>query len=136
MPESEDLPVYNARKTPRNRECAKAATKCSLLEMLSEENSDIMCANKTAIRYITSFLWNAHAGPASSICVRSKTRKHLIEQVGCFFVCSVFSEPDEHGRAQGVEETEREEDRTKSDCEAAIRLQAGIMNICVDFTGR
>ena len=97
MPESEDLPVYNARKTPRNRECAKAATKRSLLEMLSEENSDIMCANKTAIRYITSFLWNAQAGPASSICVRSKTRKHLIEQVGCFFVCSVFSEPDEHG---------------------------------------
>ena len=122
MPESEDLPVYNARKTPRNRECAKAATKRSLLEMLSEENSDIMCANKTAIRYITSFLRNAHAGPASSICVRSKTRKHLIEQVGCFFVCSVFSEPDEHGRAQGVEETEREEDRTKSDCEAAVRL--------------
>ena len=97
MPESEDLPVYNARKTPRNRECAKAATKRSLLEMLSEENSDIMCANKTAIRYITSFLWNAHAGPASSICVRSKTRKHLIEQVRCFFVCFVFSEPDEHG---------------------------------------
>ena len=97
MPESEDLPVYNARKTPRNRECAKAATKRSLLEMLSEENSDIMCANKTAIRYITSFLWNAQAGPASSICVRSKTRKHLIEQVRCFFVCSVFSEPDEHG---------------------------------------
>ena len=97
MPESEDLPVYNARKTPRNRECAKAATKRSLLEMLSEENSDIMCANKTAIRYITSFLWNAQAGPASSICVRSKTRKHLIEQVGCFFVCFVFSEPDEHG---------------------------------------
>lgn len=56
-----------------------------------------MCANKTAIRYITSSLWNAQAGPASSICVRSKTRKHLIEQVGCFFVCSVFSEPDEHG---------------------------------------
>lgn len=97
MPESEDLPVYNARKTPRNRECAKAATKRSLLEMLSEENSDIMCANKTAIRYITSFLWNAQAGPASSICVRSKTRKHLIEQVRCFFVCFVFSEPDEHG---------------------------------------
>ena len=97
MPESEDLPVYNARKTPRNRECAKAATKRSLLEMLSEENSDIMCANKTAIRYITSFLRNAHAGPASSICVRSKTRKHLIEQVRCFFVCFVFSEPDEHG---------------------------------------
>ena len=97
MPESEDLPVYNARKTPRNRECAKAATKRSLLEMLSEENSDIMCANKTAIRYITSFLWNAHAGPASSICVRSKTRKHLIEPVRCFFVCFVFSEPDEHG---------------------------------------
>ena len=97
MSESEDLPVYNARKTPRNRECAKAATKRSLLEMLSEENSDIMCANKTAIRYITSFLWNAQAGPASSICVRSKTRKHLIEQVRCFFVCFVFSEPDEHG---------------------------------------
>ena len=97
MPESEDLPVYNARKTPRNRECAKAATKRSLLEILSEENSDIMCANKTAIRYITSFLWNAQAGPASSICVRSKTRKHLIEQVRCFFVCFVFSEPDEHG---------------------------------------
>ena len=97
MPESEDLPVYNARKTPRNRECAKAATKRSLLEMLSEENSDIMCANKTAIRYITSFLWNAQAGPASSICVRSKTRKHLIEQVRCFFVCFVFSKPDEHG---------------------------------------
>ena len=85
-------------------------------------DSDIMCANKTAIRYITSFLWNAQAGHASSICVRSKTRKHLIEQVGCFFVCSVFSEPDEHGHAQGVEETERKEDRTKSDCEAAVRL--------------
>lgn len=60
-------------------------------------DSDIMCANKTAIRYITSFLRNAQAGPASSICVRSKTREHLIEQVRCFFVCSVFSEPDEHG---------------------------------------
>lgn len=24
-------------------------------------------------------------------------REHLIEQVRCFFVCSVFSEPDEHG---------------------------------------
>ena len=56
-----------------------------------------MCANKTAIRYITSFLRNAQAGPASSICVRSKTREHLIEQVRCFFVCSVFLEPDEHG---------------------------------------
>ena len=60
-------------------------------------DSDIMCANKTAIRYITSFLRNAQAGPASSICVRSPPREHLIEQVRCFFVCSVFSEPNEHG---------------------------------------
>lgn len=40
MPESEDLPVYNARKTPRNRECAKAATKRSLPEMLSKRISE------------------------------------------------------------------------------------------------
>ena len=111
MPESEDLPVYNARKTPRNRECAKAATKRSLLEMLSEENSDIMCANKTAIRYITSFLWNAQAGPASSICVRSKTRKHLIEEVRCFFVCFVFSEPDEHGVLRALKRLKRQKEK-------------------------
>lgn len=90
MPESEDLPVYNARSAPRNRECAKAATKRSLPEMLSIEISDIMCVNKTAIRYITSFLWDAQAGPASSICVRSKG-KHLMEQVRCFFVCFNFA---------------------------------------------
>ena len=56
-----------------------------------------MCANKTAIRYITSFLRNAQAGPASSIRARFRPREHLIEQVRCFFVCSVFSEPNEHG---------------------------------------
>lgn len=74
MPESEDLPVYNARSAPRNRECAKAATKRSLPEMLSIEISDIMCANKTAIRYITSF-YGTHKQdlPVRSVCVQNES---------------------------------------------------------------
>lgn len=32
-----------------------------------------MCANKTEVLFITSFMWNARAGPASSICVHSES---------------------------------------------------------------